>query len=238
MATVNYLKARSNSLTAGGLSPVAAFTIPVTSGLIGAWLCSGGLSLATRNYATGLNQGEVIGTPTEINRTLRFGASCYLDTLIPESSVRSVLAICKRGNNAVSMAPCGSTNIGDGGIGLFNSGSSMMLRVGAVAGNVDTTVAAGGGTQWATYAAVVPDTGGLYQLHNLTTNVSSTSASTSDRTNTGGQTLLMGSLIQAPETWDTQMMALLISDQLWSVGDLALLKEWATAYAADYGIVV
>lgn len=239
MATVNYLKARAESSASGGLPPVAAYTIPVTSGLIGAWLMTGGPSLLTRNYATGVDQGIITGTPEVIDRTMRFGGNCYMDTLVEESTVRSVLAICKRSPSGNTMAPFGSTAIGDGGIGMYTPTSSMVLRVGAVGGNVDTTVATvNGGLSWGAYAAVIPATGGRYQLHNLTAGVSATSLSTADQLNAGGQTVLMGSLRQTPEGWDTQMLALLVSTTLWSTEDLALLKAWAKSYAADFGIVV
>lgn len=236
MAKVNYLRARNESLPTGGNRPVAGFTIPVTRGLRAAYLFSGGIGLALQNYATGGEQGAIVGSPVEIDRYLHLGPSTYIDSGLSENDIVSALVIGKR-HGANAPAFIGSSNLGDGGFGLYVPGGSAIFRVSTTAGNVDTTVVTNA-NEWRAYAMVAPQTGGGYQVHNLTEGTSKTSVSTDNRANSGNDPIIIGSLIQTPSTWDADMLLALWSDVVWTPEEIEQLYAWAKSYAADFGIVV
>lgn len=239
MANTTYLRVRDESLSVGGHHPVAGYTIPVTRGLRAAYLFSGGLGLANHNYASGDVQGNVVGSPTEIDRYVRFGPNASIDSGILEEYMVSALVVGrKHPGSAYQPAFIGSTKSDDGGVGLYLPGSSITLRVAVPLGNVNPSVAVTDPTAWGAYAAIAPLTGGLYQVHNLTEGTSTTSTSPDNRVSIGSDTMRIGALIQNPETWDADMLLALWSDVVWTNAELSQLYAWAKSYAADFGISV
>lgn len=239
MTQVTYIRARDESLPAGGNHPVAGYTIPVTRGLQAAYLFSGGLDLATHNYATGNTQGSVLGAPAEVDRYMWFGPNAWINSGLPEESVVSALVVGRKPPGALwQPAFIGSTKIGEGGLGLYIPGSSITLQVPEAAGNIIVSVKVTDTVAWGAYAAIAPRTGGKYTVHNLTEGRSAVSTSTADRVDVGSDKMQVGKLLKTPETWDTDMLLALWSDVVWTQAEIDALYKWAQGYAADFGITV
>lgn len=240
MAQVTYLRARDESLPAGGNPPVAAYTIPVTRGLRAAYLFSGGAALAHRNYAPGATDGRVVGEPQDVDRFVRFsGTDQHIATGVGETLAVTcfIIARAPAGENAGFIgSPGGSDNAG---FSMYASGGSGNLNMNSetTAGRVITSMAVPT-NQWGFYVGITPPTGGREQLRDLTRGTVVTNANTANRRNQVVDGLLIGTLAPG-STWRTaDILLAAYYDAVLSDTEIAAMTEWGRAYAADFGIAV
>nr|WP_312622601.1 hypothetical protein [Pseudomonas juntendi] len=83
------------SLPGEGYPSIYGFEIPVVSGLTGAYLFGEGLSMLGYNYAPGMPDASVIGTPTVGNGFASFGAAAYLQTAAEESANMTIFTVAR-----------------------------------------------------------------------------------------------------------------------------------------------
>ncbi|WP_294932001.1 hypothetical protein [uncultured Paracoccus sp.] len=239
MPTVTYLRARAESLPTGGHPPVAAYTQPHDPGLLATYMMTGGVGLATRNYAAGASDGTLIGVPEEPGRYLRFGPSCYVETGVPEILGGSMMAIGRKTPGG-SMLPAfigSGRGVENAGVAVFGGSTNLVLQVQTVDGREQIALTTDQ-SEWFLMAAIIPPTGGGYVLHNLTAGQSATYSGTENRVNTGDETMLIGGLYTTPHAWEGDMLLATISATVWDAGQLADQAAWARSYAADFGVAV
>lgn len=220
-----------------GYLPMAAFQIPVISGLKGAFLFGSGLDVASLNWAAGGNDAAVIGSPTVGNGFLTFDLNAYLQTDIAETAAQTFVIVARRpadaavgyiGNYGGSVA-WGVSLYSSAGTSLMNSTSS---RGGAAGGiGVSGTVA-----DFGLYALTVPATG-QSRIDDLTEGTANLAASGS-RTINGGGAHRIGRVYSGTFAGQTDQVLAMIYDRALSDAERLAVADWARIYAASVGITV
>lgn len=237
MALSTYLKMRDASLPSGGHPPVAGMTIPVLSGLVGAYLTSGGAAMATLNCVSFESDAQVAGSPQDVDRYVRFGAGASVKTPHPETAAATILFIGRKTSSETPAGAVGAYNLGGeagDGILLFAPGASWTLQVKAASGRVLVAFTADV-TAWGMYAATVPALGGGYAIRNLTTGVINVSSSTSDRLVTDSKFFELG---DSKQLWSVDTLGALIYNRVLTGDEIDQLETWGRRYAADFGVTV
>ncbi|WP_118138550.1 hypothetical protein [Oceanicella sp. SM1341] len=139
MATSNVFNIGNDVVLPGsGYPSLAAFTIPVTAGLVGAFFLGDGLAMATKNWAAGGADASVVGAPVEVAGGLQMDSANHLELPIPES-LNATVVLCARVPQANGAALFGNST------GAANPG--LAVYAGAAASNASFVVGKAGNTR-------------------------------------------------------------------------------------------
>lgn len=127
---------------------IHGFSIPVTSGLEGAYLFGDGLGQVARNYAPGKAQASMVGAPVAYSGYCNFGADGYIDTGIAETADMTLITVCRDSTGSLSDPVPGyignNSSITGGGVAIFGGATENQLRGSNVKINTAVTPAAPG----------------------------------------------------------------------------------------------
>ena len=241
MTTYTHLNV-GNSLPGGAYMALDAFTIPVTTGLVGAFYLAMGADAGAINMADG-SAALVVGAPTDPGEGLRLGTGVYIDTGLPETAAMTLIFVGKRGgDNTVGVGWMGTYNGATSiGVGLYANANSTG-GIGAVVEKTtgQSDVAVGTSTSvWGFYALSIPASGAA-SLYNLTGGVSQTQSNTSARAVTGDETILIGALPVGDMGFagPVDMALALVYSGALTKSQIDAIYAWAQPYCAAVGISV
>lgn len=227
--------------------PLAAFSIPRTDRLKGAFLMAGGVAGALRNWAPGGADATIVGDVTEGDRCVVLkGLTGYLETRIAETAAMTIVGIMQQVDISGAIAAIGNyraSSVGNG-VGLHTSATGILsLNVSRAAGSGGSSTVPVGGSlieRMTLFSAVIPATGPT-TLRNHTTGANPARSSNDGARllNADGLLMRIGNL--AGPTWVTgtaRMMAMLVYDTALTDAEVATAAAWGKDYAAGYGVVV
>lgn len=240
MAIVNTFNIGDVTLPGDGYPPLAAFQIPVTSGLVSALFLGDGASLIADDFAPGAGAADILGSPVSSAGYTALSGSSYVLPEACETDAMTLLVIAKKGNAAEAAGFIGNISTAtSGGVGIYSAAgassvSATAVRAGSPPGT--TVTAAATPDAWGMYALSVPSSGAL-TFYNLTTGGVGTSVAAGPRVSNGTR-IRVGTVAHSGYGGATDLVLSLVYNRALSTAEMTALSTWARSYAAGLGLTV
>lgn len=225
------------ALPGDGYPAMSGFEIPVISGLAGAYLFGEGASMLGYNYAPGMADAVVVGTPVIGAGYASFGADAYLQTAVAEAADMTIFSVARSS---------GSSGLA-GLVGNFGTSLGIIMYLELtnrlVIGNAQRTSDGGANlgesniSKFQIYGFRAPAAAASLQK-NYSRNASAVSSNATSRVISSVGPLRVGrSYAGSPTQAHDQVLALIYSRAL-SDAEMDSVAAWARKYCASKGIVV
>lgn len=240
MASSSVLRLGGNPLPGLGYPPLAAFNIPATDGLTGAFFFNSGADIAAKNFAGG-EDAVFVGAPIEHEGYMGLSGpgygSGYLQTDIAETAEGTQFVIAQR-EGALSCGLLGTyLSNTDPGVGIYGQSEDYWKYVVGKAGPVaDQMSLTGDINNWAMLEASQPATGNQ-SITNHTTGATNTAATNTARL-VSPRTFRIGRLWASGFVGPVNVACALFYNRQWLPEERAAMISWARQFATDNGITV
>ncbi len=216
------------------------FSIPVTSGLEGAYLFGEGASQMPFNYAVDKPDATVIGAPGAGSGFATFSENGYLDTGIAETAEMTIITVCRDNTGTGDPVPAfvgNHLNTTLGGVAIFHNNTGLQAQAQAVKANASdvAAVALANGYTWAMLAHR-PKNAAPSLMANLTTGASGSSPSSGART-VYAAPIWIGRIPNNSYKGLNDQVACLIYSRALSDVELNQVSAWLRSYCASKSIV-
>lgn len=238
MPDSNVLILGGDPLPGLGYPPLAAFTIPVTAGLVGAHFFSSGKDIAAINYGGSVDAGFVGNGFTEHDGYMTVNENGYLQTGIAESPAASILAIIRRTGTASVGAIGTYVSNTDAGLAIYSQSPNdyWSSTVGKAGGTSTGSFLATSTAQWRLIELSVPATG-VHTLYDHTSGTLAASDNASAR-EASPRAYRIGRIYSGAFVNSFDIAAAVFHNGTYNEVQRGQMIEWAREFAAANGITV
>lgn len=239
---VNVLNIGNVTLPGKGYLPMSAFNIPDTVGLDGCWLFGEGVDLAPKNYAPGKPDASLVGSIVDGTGYVRLPNLSYLQTEVAETAEMTYLIIARKSptvTGQVAFIGNFSSNT-EVGVSIYSGTglTAVSANVGRDNADPSSTQIASDPSDWGLYTLEVPPPDGNMRLRNFTNGATSASTNVGNRLIAGGGKIRIGRLYASGYADSIDVAVAMSFSRYISLEDMTETRNWARAYAAQFGITV